>query len=611
MGCLFGYCGHPAEGLLDRMAGILNHRCINGWERASLTLSDDHVVEIGHGIPPWSWESHVGKIPERHLAFGYSGVFFNRNETSFPPDSTSFVSEGGPETRNQGPHTKIFITNLLGVLGDDPERLSTLEGSFVAALAHEGDLALIRDPSGIKVIYWTRCQDRLVFASEIKALFADPSVPRKMRIGALPEYLTFSFVPGERTMFENIYELQPGTTLKYHRGDVFVSRHFAFENREEEQNDRPDHEYAERVRADLERSVRECCAVNDGTPAVFLSGGIDSSAVLAVTAREFPDVPIKTFSVHFGSKYVNENEYVSMVVDRYETEHTWLEIRPSRFMKQMRRIIWCLDDPIGDPITVPNFLLAKAGARVSKVVLNGEGGDPCFGGPKNIPMLLARLYGPLPGESSKAWMERNYLLSYRKCFNDLSQILSPAVIEESGGEEALTSIITPFLQSDLPRSFINKLMTINICLKGANLILVKVDKMTSANGLLALPPLFSKRIVETSMACPPTLKLVGNVEKGVLKRAVEDIVPLPIIQRPKCGMMVPVRFWFRSEMRRYAKKVLSQKNLNRVGFFNTPYVRKLLDYDKTEIQGSRHGLKLWMFITFMLWYEQMIESSMD
>ncbi|QTA91293.1 asparagine synthase [Desulfonema magnum] len=591
MGCLFGYCGRPSKGLLNRMAKILKHRCKQGWEQERLTQSNDHVFEIGHGIPMWSSDSQVGKISERNTAFGYSGVFFNAKQVVH--SETKSASE------------------ILDAMKNEPEnQLQSLEGVFTAAFACEDKSFLIRDPAGVKVLYWTLNRERLVFASEIKALFADTSVPRKMRMAALPEYLTFSFIPGERTMFEDIYELQPGTTLKYQQGKVSLQRHFVFENAEwDGKHPRAEHDYAEQVRSDLEISVRECCAVNNNgmPPSVFLSGGIDSSAVLAVAANQFPGVPIKTFSVHFGPRYANENEYVSMMAERYHTDHTWIEIRPSNFIKRMRQIIWKLDDPIGDPITVPNFLLSEAASRVSPLVLNGEGGDPCFGGPKNIPMILSNIYGQLPGESADSWLEQDYLFSYRKCFDDLENMLNPDVLKASGGREALAAIITPFLKSAVPRQFLNKLMTINIRLKGANLILVKVDKMSSANGLLALPPLFSKRIIETSMACPPNLKLVGNVEKGILKNAVEDIVPYPIIQRPKSGMMVPVRFWFRGEMRRYAKKVLSKKNLSRAGFFNIPYVRSLLNYDKSEIQSYRCGLKLWMLITFMFWYEQMAE----
>ncbi len=370
-----------------------------------------------------------------------------------------------------------------------------------------------------------------------------------------------------------------------------------------------DEAFTRKVREDLTASVQEACRVSRRPPAVFLSGGIDSSAVLALAAREFKETPIHTFSVHFGPKYVNENEYVSMMVDRYKTCHTWLEIRPQSFIKRVRKIIWHLDDPIGDPITVPNYLLAEAGSKVADVVLNGEGGDPCFGGPKNIPMMLSSIYGRFPSEPEEWWLERQYLLSYRKCFADLGRMLSPEMLVAGGGEEALAEIITPFLKASRPSHFLNKLMSANIRLKGANLTLVKVDKMTSANGLLALAPLFSRRIIETSMACPPRLKLNGNIEKGILKAAMADLLPAAIINRPKSGMMVPVRFWMQGEMRRYARRLLSKKNLKRIGFFNVDYVRKILDYDKSEIWGNRHGLKLWMLMTFMLWYEQMVEGK--
>jgi asparagine synthase (glutamine-hydrolysing) len=132
--------------------------------------------------------------------------------------------------------------------------------------------------------------------------------------------------------------------------------------------------------------------------------------------------------------------------------------------------------------------------------------------------------------------------------------------------------------------------------------------MTAANGLLALPPLFARRVIAASMAIPPGLKLAGNVEKGVLKRAVADIVPRPIVERPKSGMMVPVRFWMQKEMRRFARRVLSRRNLNRLGYFDPAYVQRLLAYDREAVAGARHGLKLWMLVTFVLWHEMMVEG---
>lgn len=594
MACLFGYIGKPAPGLLEGMADRLQHRCKLGWERTSARWGGDRFVEIGHGRAPWNREAQIADQSEPRALFGYAGAIFN-------PEILSGLDAG---------ENGVFAKAMLQRLVASPEEgLASLEGAFTGVLAVDGDLFLVRDHAGVKALYWTCHKDRLVFASEIKALFADPSVPRRMRTGALTEYLTFSFVPGERTMFGDIFELQPGTLLRWRNGQPTTRRHFDFERLEPgEEAPISEDGLVDRVASDLETSVRECCRIGDAPPGVFLSGGIDSSAVLAHAALQYPEIPLKTFSVHFGPEYANENEFVRMMVDRRRTDHTWLEIRPKRFIRRMREIIWRLDDPIGDPITVPNYLMAEAASKVTNVILNGEGGDPCFGGPKNIPMMLAALYGPLPGEPADAWLERTYLLTYRKCFTDLRQLLTPEVWDASGGEEALTDILTPFFRRTPPRRFINKLMAVNIRLKGANLILVKVDKMTSANGVLALPPLFSKRIIETSMMCPPELKLAGNIEKSVLKRAVAGIVPAPIVHRPKSGMMVPVRYWLQGEMRRHARRMLSKRRLRRMGLFNTDYVRKLLKYDRHEIHGARHGLKLWMLLTFVHWYEQMVEG---
>lgn len=581
------------------MAQLLAHRQKCGWERQCLSVSgqgDDTgwVFEIGHGLAGWHKTAQVSGDASKNQAVGWAGVVFN-------PPLVEKDQSVQPEAA------------LMSWLAFDPDnRLPQLEGAFVMALALENRLLMCRDHSGVKVIYWTRSRDRLIFASEIKALFADPSVPRRMRVAALPEYLTFSFVPGENTMFEDVFELQPGTILCWQDGQVSTRRHFEFERLEpEDESPLSEADLARQVASDLEASVRECCQVGDAPPGVFLSGGIDSSAVLACAASQYPDFPLKTFSVHFGPDYANENEFVQMMVDRYGTDHTWLDIQPKRFIRRMREILWQLDDPIGDPITVPNYLMAEAASKVTDVILNGEGGDPCFGGPKNIPMTLASIYGPMPGDPSDAWLERTYLLTYRKCFKDLRLLLTPDVWKEAGGEEALFAILTPLFRQNPPRRFINKLMAVNIRLKGANLILVKVEKMTSANGILALPPLFSKKIVETSMMCLPEFKLSGNVEKSILKQAVSDILPAPIVQRPKSGMMVPVRFWLQGEMRRYAKKMLSKRRLQRIGLFNADYVQKLLKYDRHEIHGARHGLKLWMLLTFIHWYEGMLEGKFN
>ncbi len=593
MSCLFGYCGAPADGLLARMAALLTHRCPLGWEQTGgITVSGD-FVEIGHGRAAWN---RPAQLTERdHDRLGYGGVLFHLDDAAGRDSGSASDAE-----------------RLLTALHrhSAPESLlETLTGAFVLAAQIDDAFYLLRDPAGVKVLYWTVHQGRLLFASEIKALFADRTLPRRMRPGALPEYLAFSFIPGAATFFEDVAELQPGSLLVFRHGQARLRRHFRCEEWEAE-TPSPTPDYPGLVRAALEQSVAECLAVSPNRPpAVFLSGGIDSSAVLAVAARQLPNARLPTFSAHFGAEYPRENEFVQLMVDRYRTDHHWLEIRPGDFLEQLREMIWRLDDPIGDPVTAPNYLLAQAASQVADVALNGEGGDPCFGGPKNLPMLMARLYGPLPGEPPTGWLERNYLRTFQRGYQDLSALLNPALLREAGGEDALIALLEPYFQAPRPRDFVNKLMSINIRLKGANLILVKVEKMSAAHGLLALPPLFSRRIIETSMSCPPGVKLAGAVEKSVLKKAVQDLVPAAIIARPKSGMMVPVRFWFQGELREYGKKLLSRQQIQRGGLFNPDYVQRLLNYEMEGVPGLRHGLKLWMLMTFLLWHEQMVDAA--
>lgn len=571
MGCLFGYCGPHDPDLLPRMAALLGHRCHAGWERTQTTIGAGLWAEFGHGRRPATTTAQVSAAPGQALA--YAGVL----------------------------HKALPLAELAA----DPARhLPQLEGAFTLALAAEGAVHLLRDHAGIKVLYWTLHKGRLLFASEVKALFADSTLARRLRLSALPEYLTFSFIPGRGTMFEGIEELQPGTQLRYAAGHVTLHRHFCFETLE---HSAPDRDHVAALRADLALSVREAISHSRQTPGVFLSGGIDSSSVLALLAQALPGVAIPTFSVHFGPEYPNENDFIRLMTERYRCDHHVLEIRPQDFMDELRAIVWRLDEPIGDPVTMPNYLLARAAAAVTDTVLNGEGGDPCFGGPKNVPMLLAQLYGPAADEPAAGFLERQYLHSFQRCYADLDLLLTPAALTAAGGVAALTALITPFLHDSPPTDFLNRLMAMNIRLKGANLILVKVDKMSSAHGLLALPPLFTRRIIEGAIQCPPALKLAGTVEKNVLKQAVADLVPQPIIDRPKSGMMVPVRFWFRGELARYGRQVLQPSAVKQLGLFAPAYVQQLLDYDMESVRGQRHGLKLWMLLTFLLWHEQFID----
>ncbi|UCG39664.1 MAG: hypothetical protein JSV00_05450 [bacterium] len=499
-----------------------------------------------------------------------------------------------------------LLPHLLDLYREEgPFFVKALRGAFILVVRDGLTMHLFRDGAGSRTVYYGRMDERFLFAVEPKGVLAAPGFPRRIRPGAVAQYLTFSFVPGAETMLEGLFELPPGHLITFRDGirHPRPERYFVFETAPKEQ-DASEGEWVDRFRRVLEQAVAERLPDN-GTAGVFLSGGIDSSVIAAEVARQRPD-PVKTYAVYFGPEYAHELDFARAVAERTGTEHQEILIQPRDFLPRLRKIIWHLDDPIGDPITVPNFELSGRSAREVICAFNGEGGDPLFGGPKNIPMMLHHWYGGF--ERGPQFRERMYLASYRRCYDDLEQMLTPEWRQRYDQHEVLEGVLTPFFQSSVPPDFLDKLQVINILLKGAHLILPKVDRMYGAWGLRSMAPLFDERLVEMSFLMPNRLKLDRGVEKVILKKAYQDDLPPEVIARPKSGMRVPVHFWFQKEMRRYARKILAPKRIREIGIFNEKRVKQLLDYNIEEGPG-RYGLRLWMLITFEIWRRIVIEQE--
>jgi asparagine synthase (glutamine-hydrolysing) len=251
-----------------------------------------------------------------------------------------------------------------------------------------------------------------------------------------------------------------------------------------------------------------------------------------------------------------------------------------------------LDDPIGDPLTVPNLLIGRIARENVQITLNGEGGDPCFGGPKNQPMLINSLYGAINNQDSL----QAFLISFQKCTLDLPQLLKAEIWQSLKNEP---SVFYDDLNADV--NYLNRLMALNIKFKGADQILTKVSNLTQAADLQGLSPLFDQRVVELSMQIPPEYKLSGVEEKAVLKKAVSDILPDRIIHRPKSGMMVPVQLGFRKYWQREARKLLLNRNSQISAYINQDILREWLDF-QGDIWG-RYGVQLWLLVSLEIWLQ--------
>jgi asparagine synthase (glutamine-hydrolysing) len=484
-------------------------------------------------------------------------------------------------------------------------RLDEADGAYALAwIDADGALCLARDPIGERTLYYHVSQTHLVFASTLVAVLAANLVERRLDRLRVVAYLSYAYVPGEHTLIEGVRKLLPGEVVKWRAGRLV--RHGPWKPPAETPASCVAAEPVERLRGNLERAVER--RLDRGRPmAAFLSGGLDSSLVLAL-ARRRHDSALTAWSISFGDELPNELPYSRLVAAHCGVEHRVLEVSPKDILEYLDRSMACLGDPIGDPLTVPNYLLFQAAAAHGRAVLNGEGGDPCFGGPKNQPMLLAALLGDGLAAASDDPLarSRSYLRAHQKCYDDLASMLTDGVREAAAGGE-LERELVGWLSDPRWSSFVTRLMAVNVSFKGAHHILPKVDALSFPIGLVARSPLFDRRVVETAFAIPPQLKLYGSQEKYVLKRAVAELLPAAIIERPKSGMLVPVEAWFRGPLLPQARERLLD-GLAGWNLVRRDYIERLLA-GRLGAMRPRHGAKIWLLAALESWLRMVAAAA--
>ncbi|MTJ14502.1 asparagine synthase [Anabaena sp. UHCC 0187] len=467
------------------------------------------------------------------------------------------------------------------------ECLTLLLGMFGLVVwdCQKQELYLIRDAIGGKTLYYTTTGITHWISPTLRTLA--PYRSDNLDLVALRDYLCCAFVPGERTLWQDIKEIRPGTWLQMPSQQVY---HYWQLKEQIIDINQPLEWYGEKLRSLLEQVVKEYLPENQPV-GIFLSGGLDSSSITALAAK-LHSAPIHTYSIHFGAETANELEFSNLVAEHCQTQHHILEITFRDMWERLPETMAYLDDPIGDPLTVPNLLIGRIARENVQVTLNGEGGDPCFGGPKNQPMLINSLYGAINNQNSL----QAFLISFQKCALDLPQLLKPEILQRLKNE---SSVFYDDLNADV--NYLNRLMALNIKFKGADQILTKVNNLTQAADLQGLSPLFDQRVVELSMQIPPEYKLSGVEEKAVLKKAISDILPDTIIHRPKSGMMVPVQLGFRKYWQRKARKLLLNRNSEIAAYINQDILREWLDF-KGDVWG-RYGVKLWLLVSLEIWLQ--------
>jgi asparagine synthase (glutamine-hydrolysing) len=513
-----------------------------------------------------------------------------------------------------------------------------LNGIFAFAIwdAPRQEIVMARDRMGIKPLYYTEAGGQLIFGSEMKVVLAHPDVARDIDLISLNEYLAFEYVPSPRTILRHIYRLEPGHVLRYNRQGLAIQPYWNLSLARGESRP-PVHwrDYADGLYQTLKSSVRQEL-VSDVPVGVLLSGGIDSSTIAALMVELYPGT-VDSFSVGFEEASFDESRYARLVANTLGTRHNELMLTSKMVAAMVPTITDFLDEPFGDSSLIPTYFLSLFARGYVKVVLGGDGGDELLAGyPTLVAHRLIEYYERLTPRWLRASVAPQILDRMPVSFSNISfdfrvrrflagrgaslQARHHRWLGSFVDEEAsllLQDWLKPVLRDTYTQAYVharecdarlplNRLLYDDLKLYLEGDILYKVDRASMAASLEVRVPLLNREVVHFAGELPLELKLHGLTTKYLLKKSVEGKLPREIIKRPKKGFNMPVAHWLTNELRDLVLDMLSEERVTRQGFFNYPYVKRLLDDHFARRRDNRK--LLWTLLVFQLWHDKYIEA---
>jgi asparagine synthase (glutamine-hydrolysing) len=507
-----------------------------------------------------------------------------------------------------------------------------LDGMFAVALwdNKQRRLILARDRIGIKPIYYTWVKGSLVFASEIKSMMQYPGFEAKIDLVALDGFLTYQYAPAPLTLFKGVFKLRPGHLLIVQPGSSKSIEHcfwkFGFESSDKAKSEA---EWIEILEMTLEAAVRSHL-VSDVPLGAFLSGGVDSSTIVALMARSVPE-PVKTFTVGFVAKNPrNELGYARAVADYLGTDHHELMVT-ANMVKQLPDLIWHMDEPLGDPASLPTFFVSKLAKDCGvTVALSGEGADEMFAGyPKyaydryleiyqKLPLAIRRgipfAFNLFPGfEREKRLLRKmaNVTTSHQRALGWRQTGFSDYYRTRLLTREAKAEIENqtyPLLENHLsnmgPLTRIQKMLQIDTVSWLPDDLLMKVDRMSMAASLEARVPYLDNNVVALAESMPDTLKLRGQTTKYLLKTIARKLLPASITDRAKHGFELPLSDWIRGDLGSHFTGLIMDGPLQRTGLFDQAYIAELLNANQQS--HADHSHRIWMLGNLSLWLHRFV-----
>lgn len=622
--------GRPVDpAVLKRMRDVITHRGPDDEglyidERVGLGHRRLSIVDVAAGHQPMTNE-------DGSLYITYNGEIYNHADYRDELEAKGHVYTTHCDTET--------ILHLYEEHGQDC--VNYLRGMFAFAIwdKREHHLFIARDRLGVKPLYYVHTDDgSLYFASEIKALLEARAIKPEINFRALPDYLANHGTSNDETLFAGVRRLLPGHTLTWHDNVLKTRQYWDVSFAEEgAESGRRDEDLISEWTELFKTSVR-LRLMADVPLGMFLSGGIDSSAIAAVMSQ-MVDEPIKTFSVAFADREANELEYARMVAEKFKTDHHEVVVTPHEFFAALPRMVWQEDEPLAHPSSVPLYFVSRLAAKHVKVVLTGEGSDELLGGYERYYKTLYNLaLGPnyhrlVPGPVRSAVRTQIRMLSlnsqvrhklsrtflclspdienlYFDNFAVFTRAMQSELLSESARERA--GIIDPYrdmrryFETTNARSLLNRMLYVDTKTY-LHELLMKQDQMSMAASIESRVPFLDHKLVEFTVRLPDRLKLRhGWTTKYVLRRAMKGLLPEPILTRKKMGFPVPVGKWFREEFRPVIDEyVLSERAAGR-GIFDREFVTSLVARHQA---GENHSERLWALVNFEMWLRRFFDGE--
>jgi asparagine synthase (glutamine-hydrolysing) len=604
---------HESE--IRAMCGAMAHR---GPDDEGVYLGDGvaigmrrlSIIDLGGGYQPICNED------------GTVWIVFNGEIYNYVELRRDLERRGHSFKTNSDTETIVHLYEDLG-----PRCVDRLRGMFAFAIwdAKRRQVLLARDRLGIKPLYYYERDGELLFSSELKPILQIATVDRSLDWESVSHLFATLSTPPTKSIVQGISKLEPARfAVAGHGRHLRIERYWDLDFAPNERASERD--FIEELRERLGEAVA-AHQISDVPVGAFLSGGLDSSAVVAMMSRP-KDVELKTFSIGFAEATHDELPYARQVAAQFNTDHYDLVLRPD-VVQIVEDLTWYLDEPFGDTSAIPTFMVSKLAAEHVKVVLSGDGGDELFAGydkyvvearerrREQIPAPLRKAAGAIGALMPLGMTGRRFLrhlaLEGPTRYLDASTMFHSDEMRRLFRREALTQIARhdPWAEaladwrepagdwlSAAQYNDINRYLPLDI--------LTKVDRMTMAHSIEARPPLLDHRFVEFAATIPARFRLKNGSTKHIFKEAMRGILPDVIIDRHKHGFAVPLARWFRGELAGFARDVLLSGTCRERGIFDVRSVERLL---QQHTRGRDLDLQLWTMLSFELWCRRFMDAT--